>query len=153
MIRQLLPPRWAIVTIWRGHRQLLRATAGRAGLRRPRDGLAGMLQLRTIGRVSGSPREVILCYVQDGPDVVTLAMNGWSSPDPQWWRNLQAQPDAEVTTVDGPRPIRARAALGPERDRAWALIRGVKGWANDLDAMAALRDRETTVVILEPRGS
>ena len=77
-----------------------------------------------------------------------MAMNGWGDPEPAWWLNLQAQPDAVIELVDGPRSIRARAAVGEERERLWAR------WAHyrrGLDDYAALRSRETAVVILSPR--
>lgn len=151
MARPFLPPRWVITTIWSGHRLLHRGTGGRLGLRAPRPDLAGMLRLRVVGRSSGEERAVILCYVEDGTDLVTLAMNGWDAEDPQWWRNLRVHPEAEVDTVTGSRPVRARAATGAERERHWARLRGVRGWATDLDAMAVLRGRPTTVVVLEPR--
>ena len=79
-------------------------------------------------------------------------MNGWADPEPAWWLNLQAQPDATVDVADGPRPVRARAAAGAERARSWARFRDFPGWGADLDALAARRSRETAVVVLEPRG-
>ena len=107
-----------------------------------------MLRLRTVGRRSGTERLAILGYFEDGPDLVTMAMNGWGDPEPAWWLNLQARPDAVVELVDGPRAIRSRAATGEERDRLWAR------WAHydrGLDDYAALRSRQTAVVIFEPR--
>ncbi|WP_392544784.1 nitroreductase/quinone reductase family protein [Oryzobacter telluris] len=151
MARTLLPPRWVITTVWSGHRTLHRASAGRLGLRAPRPDLAGMLRLRAVGRTSGRERAVILCYVEEGSAFVTLAMNGWDAAEPQWWRNLQAQPEALVETVDGTVAVRGRAADAEEQARLWDRIRGVRGWATDLDAMAALRGRPTTVVVLERR--
>ena len=50
--------------------------------------------------------------MEDGPNLVTLAMNGWSSPEPAWWLNLQADPDASVELKAGSRLVRARAATG-----------------------------------------
>jgi deazaflavin-dependent oxidoreductase (nitroreductase family) len=107
-----------------------------------------MMRIRTIGRRSGAERAVILGYFEDGADLVTMAMNGWADPEPAWWLNLQARPDVVVETVEGPRPVRARAAGPDERPRLWAR------WAHydeGLDAFAARRTRETAVVILEPR--
>lgn len=112
-----------------------------------------MLRLNTVGRKSGQPREAILCYVRDGTRFATLAMNGWSEPDPQWWLNLQANPVAEIDTVTGRTRIRARAAADAEREKAWGLIGAAQGWGRDLDAMASLRSRQTTVVLFEPIGS
>ena len=47
-------------------------------------------------------------------------MNGWADPEPAWWLNLQAHPEATVELPDGPRAVTARAAVGEERDRLWA---------------------------------
>ena len=107
-----------------------------------------MLRLRTIGRRSGAERVAILGYFEDGDDLVTMAMNGWGDPEPAWWLNLQARPDTVVELVDGSRPVHARAATGEERQRLWAR------WAHydqGLDEYAALRSRETAVVIFEPQ--
>lgn len=103
----------------------------------------------TIGRRSGQQRRVIVGYFEDGPNLVTLAMNGWADGEPAWWLNLQAHPDAMVDLVNGSRPVRARAAEGEERSRLWARWRDID---HQLDAYAALRSSDTAVVILEPRS-
>jgi deazaflavin-dependent oxidoreductase (nitroreductase family) len=107
------------------------------------------MRLTAVGRRTGRPRSVILGYVEDGPNLVTLAMNGWLEPEPAWWLNLQAHPDAEVRLVDGPRKVRAYAAAGDERSRLWARWREI---GQKLDSYAALRPNETAVVVLEPRS-
>jgi len=143
-----LPPRWFIRMAWAIHRALYRLTGGRKGLRAPTDSQWGMMRLRSIGRRSGAERVAILGYFEDGPNLVTMAMNGWGEPEPAWWLNLQARPDTSVDLVDGPRAVHGRAATGDERDRLWAR------WATydeGLDAYAARRSRQTAVVILEPR--
>jgi deazaflavin-dependent oxidoreductase (nitroreductase family) len=106
------------------------------------------MRVTTIGRRSGKSRSVILGYFEDGPNLVTLAMNGWGKPEPAWWLNLQAQPDVKVETRDGARAVRGRAATGEERERLWARWREYDG--EKLDDWASLRDRETAVVVLEP---
>ena len=111
-----------------------------------------MLRLTTVGRKTGKPRAAMLGYIEDGPNLVTLAMNGWASPEPAWWLNLQAKPDAVVETVDGPRPIHGRAAVGEERERLWTALEAISGFGNDLDAFASRRAGETAVVVLEPRA-
>ncbi|HWR85889.1 MAG TPA: nitroreductase/quinone reductase family protein [Rhodoglobus sp.] len=146
-----LPPRWFIRSMWRAHRTLYRLSRGRLGLSRPKPGRAGMLRLRTVGRVSRLERAVVVCYIEDGPNLVTIAMNGWSDPAPAWWSNLRATPEAHVDLVSGGHPVRARAAEGVERDRLWAQLDGVQGWGDDLDALSGLRRGQTPVVVLEPR--
>jgi deazaflavin-dependent oxidoreductase (nitroreductase family) len=106
------------------------------------------MRLTTIGRRSGRERSAILGYYEDGPNLVTLAMNGWAAPEPAWWLNLQADPDTVVELKDGKRAVRGRAAEGEERDRLWARWRE---FSDEYDEWAALRAGETAVVVLEPR--
>jgi deazaflavin-dependent oxidoreductase (nitroreductase family) len=105
------------------------------------------MRLTTTGRRTGRHRSVILGYYEDGPNLVTMAMNGWADDEPMWWLNLQAHPQAFVDLADGGRAVRGRAAQGVERSRLWALWRDIEG---GLDAYAALRSGETAVVVLEP---
>jgi deazaflavin-dependent oxidoreductase (nitroreductase family) len=142
-----LPPRWFVRTFWAGHRAIYRLTGGRRGLWRPKTDKWGTMRLKTIGRRTGRERSAILGYYEDGPNLVTLAMNGWAAPEPAWWLNLQAHPDASVDLADGPRAVRARAAQGDERVRLWARWRDV---GTDVDGYATRRSSETAVVILEP---
>lgn len=106
-----------------------------------------MMRLTTIGRRSAEERSVILGYVEDGPNLVTMAMNGWADPEPAWWLNLQAHPQATVDLAHGRREVRGRAAEGEERSRLWSRWREID---KNLDAYAAHRSGETAVVILEP---
>ncbi len=108
------------------------------------------MRLRTVGRCTDAERVAILGYYEDGPNLVTMAMNGWGDPEPAWWLNAQAQPDAAVDLIDGPRPVHVRAAEGDERARLWARWTVYGG---GLDALAAKRSRQTQVVILEPRDT
>jgi deazaflavin-dependent oxidoreductase (nitroreductase family) len=149
---QKLPPRWVVRTAWVLHRALYRFTGGRFGLWRPKAGdTFGTLRLTTRGRRSGQSRVVMVGYYEDGPNLVTLAMNGWADPEPAWWLNLQAHPDTTVDLADGAHAVRAHAAAGAERARLWGRFRDFPGWGNDIDALAARRSRETAVVVLEPR--
>ena len=107
------------------------------------------MQLTTVGRKSGKERKAILGYYEDGPNLVTMAMNGWAEPEPAWWLNLQAQPDATVELTTGTRAVRGRAAEGPERERLWARWRD---FGDDVDGYAVLRPSGTAVVVLEPRA-
>jgi deazaflavin-dependent oxidoreductase (nitroreductase family) len=106
------------------------------------------MRLTTVGRRSGKERSVILGYYDDGPNLVTLAMNGWAEAEPAWWLNLQAHPDAKVELPGGSRAIRGRAAQGDEHERLWARWREM---GDDLDGYAIRRLSGTAVVVLEPR--
>jgi F420H(2)-dependent quinone reductase len=145
------PPRALIRTFWLLHRAAYRLTGGRFGLARPEAGARfGFLRLHSVGRRSGRSRIAILGYYEDGPNLVTLAMNGWGAAEPAWWLNLQASPEAIVDLTDGPRAVRARAATGEERERLWPEFADYPGWGADIDALAARRPVQTTIVILEP---
>ena len=119
------------------------------GLWRPKPGRWGTMRLTTVGRRSGQERSVMLGYFEDGQNLVTMAMNGWSDGEPAWWLNLQATPDATVQTRDGTRAVTGRAAHGDERSALWDRWRAID---DNLDGYAALRSSETAVVILEPRS-
>ncbi len=106
--------------------------------------------LRTIGRRTGRVHPVLVGYFEDGPNLVTMAMNGWGNGEPAWWLNLQARPEVTVDLVGGLRQVTGRAAHGDERARLWARWQEID---KNLDAYAARRPMETTVVVFEPRGS
>lgn len=147
-----LPPRWIIRVAWRGHRALYRLTGGRKGLRPADPTRWGTFRLTTTGRRSGKPRNAILACLEDGPDLVTMAMNGWGEGEPAWWLNLRSNPIAEVEILDDEHrvramTVRAREAVGEERERLWRAYRAI---SDHLDELAARRTTPTAVVVLEP---
>lgn len=144
-----VPPSWFVRAAWRVHRALYRLSGGRFLWTTSNKRGWGALRLTTIGRSSGKERGVIVGYLEDGPNLVTLAMNGWQEGHPSWWLNLEAHPDAVVRlSRRRPRPVRARPAAGEERERLWRRWLAVEP---DLDAYAGRRTTETPVVVLEPR--
>ena len=144
------PPPWFVHGAWRVHRALYRLSGGRFLWTTSNKRGWGALRLTTIGRKSGQERSVIIGYVEDGPNLVALAMNGWDEGHPSWWRNLEAHPDAVVRLAGKHRrPVRARPAAEDERDRLWQRWVAVEP---KLDGYAGLRSTETPVVVLEPRN-
>jgi F420H(2)-dependent quinone reductase len=144
-------PHWLIRSIWLVHRRAYAMTGGRFGLRAPTASRWGMLRLTTVGRRSGRTRVAILGFIEDGRNIVVPAMNGWMDPEPAWWLNLQAHPEASVTLPGRePRDVVARPAEPPERDRLWRALVDL-GTTAYTDANAATRSRQTSIVILEPR--
>jgi len=148
--RRRLPPRWFIRVAWAVHRAIHRLTGGRRGLWLVRPGRWGTMRLTTVGRRTGKKRSAILGYYEDGPNLVTMAMNGWGAPEPAWWLNLQAQPNARVELKRGTRAVRARAAVGEERERLWVRFRE---FGDDPDDYAHRRPGRTEVVVLEPAAA
>jgi F420H(2)-dependent quinone reductase len=145
-----LPPRFVIRAAWLIHRALYRLLSRRRTLRHATAQTWGMMRLTTVGRKSGRQRVAILGYYEDGPNLVTMAMNGWGPAEPAWWLNLQAQPEATVELPDRTLAVHGRAATPEERPRLWELWGRYDGEDN-LEAWAARRPNETTVVIFEPR--
>ena len=94
-----------------------RANAGTVG--GPWEG-ATMLLLHTTGAKSGQPRVNPLVYLPDGERYVIIASKGGAPDDPQWYRNLLANPDVEIEVGTETVPVRAREITGPERDELYA---------------------------------
>ena len=147
--RAWLPPKSFIHTAWKAHRRLYGLTHGRRGLRAQTPTRWGTMHVTTTGRHTGNPRAVILAFITDGPNLITMAMNGWDPAEPAWWLNLQHDARATVVLPDGStRSVAARAATTAEHDRLWEQYRHV---TPHLDAYAARRGSPTTLVVLEPR--
>ena len=144
-----LPPPWFIHAFWRVHRVLSRVSGGRFLWTPSNKRGWGVARLTTTGRKSGRERTVIIGYLDDGSDLVVLAMNGWDEGHPSWWLNLEAHPDAVVRLAgEQERAVRALAVSGEERDRLWQRWVAVEP---RLDGYAGQRSTETPVIILEPR--
>jgi F420H(2)-dependent quinone reductase len=144
------PPPWFVHTAWRVHRALYRLSGGRFLWTTSNKRGWGSLRLTTVGRKSGQERSVIIGYLEDGPNLVALAMNGWDEGSPAWWLNLGAHPDAVIRLADKqPRPVRARLAEGEERERLWQRWVAVDP---RIDAFAGRRSTKTPVIVLEPRN-
>jgi deazaflavin-dependent oxidoreductase (nitroreductase family) len=81
-----------------------------------------LLLLTTTGRRSGQPRTTPLMYVPDGQRLLVIAANAGAAADPDWYRNLVADPHVRVEV--GPQEHAATAAPleGDERDGAFARI-------------------------------
>ena len=146
-----LPPAWFKHAFWRGHRTLYRLSGGRFLWTPASKRGWGALHLTTVGRKSGQQRTVILGYLEDGPNFIVLAMNGWDEGHPAWWLNLEAHPDAVARLAHQlPHPVHARAAAGEERERLWQRWIAIEP---EIDAYASRRSSEAPVVVLEPRDA
>jgi deazaflavin-dependent oxidoreductase (nitroreductase family) len=139
-----------VLLAWKVHKGWYRLTGGRKGVSRPKPGGWGTAHLTTIGRRSGEERSVMVGYFEDGPNLVTMAMNGWGPAEPAWWLNLQANPLATVDLPDGRREVRGRRAVGEERAELWARWQEID---KNLDGYASRRPGETAVVVLEPTST
>ena len=128
-----------------GHRALLKVTGGRF----PKT-LLGMepVELHTIGRTSGQRRSTMLTApILEDDRVVVVASKGGHSDHPDWYKNLAANPDVELTIHGVTRPWRARTATPDEKAELWPTIvernKGYEGYQQNTD-------RDIPVVICEP---
>ena len=80
------------------------------------------ITLTTTGRRSGEPRDVPLYAWDDGDRLVIVGSMGGAAKDPDWARNLRAEPRATVRKGRHLREVRAEEVGGPERDRLWKLV-------------------------------
>lgn len=129
-----------------GHRALLKATGGRF----PRH-ILGMqpVELHVTGRSSGQRRSTMLTApICEENRVVLVASKGGASDHPQWYKNLVANPEVELTIDDRTRPMRARTATPAEKAELWpTIVSAYSGYAG----YQRNTDRDIPVVICEPR--
>ncbi len=83
---------------------------------------ASMLLLHTKGRRTGKEYVNPLVYLPDGDRWVVFGSKGGAPADPDWVRNLEANPDATIEVGTETIPVRAARILrdGPERDDLFA---------------------------------
>lgn len=82
-----------------------------------------VVELHTVGRKSGQPRSCYLTTpVHDSDRVVLVASKGGDDRNPDWYRNLQARPDAELVINGVRRKIHARTANAEEKAQLWPQI-------------------------------
>ncbi|MDT4935397.1 MAG: hypothetical protein QOK11_3289 [Pseudonocardiales bacterium] len=103
--------------------------------------------LSTTGKRSGLPRVAPLLYMADGERVVVVASQGGLPTNPQWYRNLQADPEVQVEFRGNRRRMLARTASAEERAQLWPRLVAMY---RDFESYQAWTDREIPVVICEP---
>lgn len=109
---------------------------------------APMILLNHRGANSGKAYTSPLVYTRDGDNYVVIASKGGAPEDPQWFRNLLADPDVTVEVGTETIPVRARVAEGEERTRLW---RAQADLMPAFDDYATKTTREIPVVVFEPR--
>lgn len=79
--------------------------------------------------------------------MVLAASNAGNTRHPDWWLNLQANPEAEIHVRHQRKRVTAALAKGRERDRLWGrLVEMYRGY-QDYQTTA---QREIPVVVLQP---
>ncbi|WP_280235995.1 nitroreductase family deazaflavin-dependent oxidoreductase [Nocardia cyriacigeorgica] len=108
-----------------------------------------VVELHTVGRKSGLARSCYLTTpVHDADRVVLVASKGGDDRHPDWYRNLQARPDAELVIDGRRRKMHARTADPQEKAELWPqIVAAYKGYAD----YQKRTTRDIPVVICELR--
>jgi deazaflavin-dependent oxidoreductase (nitroreductase family) len=129
------------------HRCLLAVTGGRIGTT---IGDMPVYKVTTTGRSSGRPRTVMLTApIRDGDTVVFVASKGGDDRDPDWYRNLVANPEFTIESTDGSgrMTLVARTASAEEKDELWPrIVAAYKGYGG----YQRKTERDIPVVVAEP---
>lgn len=128
-----------------GHRLLLAVSGGRFPKK-----VLGMepVELHATGRSSGQRRSTMLTAPICEPDrVVLVASKGGHTDHPDWYKNLTANPEVELTIRGTTAPFVARTASPEEKAALWpqitAAYRGYEGYQRSTE-------RDIPVVVCEP---
>jgi len=105
------------------------------------------LLLTVTGRRSGEARTSALIFGRDGDDYLVVASMGGAPMHPQWYLNLQANPQAEIQVRDRRITVTARTATPDEKPRLWSIMTEL--WPN-YDVYQSRTDRDIPVVVLSP---
>ena len=106
------------------------------------------VQLHTTGRRSGQPRTVWLTSpVHDADRIVLIASKGGDDRHPDWYHNVTANPDVEITVGEVTKRFRARTATPEEKAELWPqVVKKYKGYAH----YQKNTERDIPVIVCEP---
>jgi deazaflavin-dependent oxidoreductase (nitroreductase family) len=113
---------------------------------------ATMLILHTTGRRTGKEHVTPAVYLPDGDRWVVIGSKGGAPADPDWVRNLEANPEATIEVGTETIPVRATAILreGPGWEDLYARqVERRRGFADYLVKTEGIR--RIPVIVLERR--
>ena len=105
------------------------------------------LLLTTIGRRTGEARTTPLIFGRDQEDFLVVASMGGAPTHPNWYRNLLAQPSADIQVRADRISVTARTAGEAEKPRLWKIV--TDAWPN-YDVYQSRTDRVIPLVVLTP---
>jgi deazaflavin-dependent oxidoreductase (nitroreductase family) len=105
-----------------------------------------ILLLSTTGRVSGQERTTPLIHRTDKGHWLVVASKGGAPDHPDWFKNLEANPQATIQVKDEVIPVHAGVAEGEERERLWGLMTEVWPAYDDYQGKT---ERQIPVVVFE----
>jgi deazaflavin-dependent oxidoreductase (nitroreductase family) len=109
---------------------------------------APMVVLHTTGAKSGKERLAPLVYQQLDDGWAIFGSKAGAPTDPDWFRNLQANPDATIEVGTETVPVTARVAEGDEREVIWSKQKELMPGFAEYEAATT---RQIPVVVLARR--
>lgn len=85
-----------------------------------------LVLLTTTGRRSGRRNPTPMMFHREDDRIFVMASNQGDPKEPEWYRNLLANPRVKVELADETFEATAQPLEGEERDRQWAKIK--KAW-------------------------
>lgn len=104
------------------------------------------LLLTTVGRRSGKERTTPLIYQPEGDAYVVVASKGGADEPPDWYLNLEANPEVKVQVKGDKFTARARTATPEEKPALWRKM--TAAWPA-YDEYQEKTTRDIPVVVLE----
>lgn len=108
-----------------------------------------ILLLHTTGRKSGNERTHPLIFREWEGDYLVVASKGGDSEAPDWYQNLEAEPNVEVQIKGDKFAATARTATPAEKPAMWQHM--IEAWP-DYSNYQQKTSRNIPVVVLERSG-
>jgi deazaflavin-dependent oxidoreductase (nitroreductase family) len=109
-----------------------------------------LLLVHHTGAKSGVSRVNPVAYLPDDRGYLIWAANGGAPNNPDWYRNLKAQPNTRIEVGTETIDVVAKEATGEERERLFT--RAAERYPQ-LAEVARKTERVIPMIVLTPRGS
>ena len=112
--------------------------------------LAGLpvVVLTTTGARTGRPRQVTLAGYPYGENIILVASSLGSLHHPDWYYNLKANPQVQLSVAGQSSSYHARMASKAEREQYWQLA--LEYYPGYQAYEGRTNGREIPIVVLEP---
>jgi deazaflavin-dependent oxidoreductase (nitroreductase family) len=107
-----------------------------------------LLLLTTTGARTGRPHVTPMMFHRDGDRLLVIASNAGAPADPDWYRNLVANPPVTVEIGDERYDAIAVPLTGEDHSRMWAQIKAAYPFFADHEAKAG-----RTIPLVELRAA